>query len=423
MTAAAHGNIAVPRAARASLDIEALRALFPALHQQVHGKPLVYLDNAATTHKPRRVIEAVRHFYEADNSNVHRGVHLLSQRATEGYEGARTKLRTLLGAASDREVIWTRGTTEGINLVAQCFARPRLGPGDEIVVTEMEHHSNIVPWQIVCEQTGATLKVLPVTDSGELRLDLLDELLTERTLLLGVVHASNALGTINPIADIVKRAHAKGVAVLVDGAQAVAHMPIDVQALDVDFFATSGHKMYGPTGIGVLYGKEALLDAMPPWQGGGDMIERVSLVDGTTWNVLPHKFEAGTPNIAGAIGMGEAADFLRELDWKAVQAHEADVLAYGTELLSEIPGLRLVGTAPHKVGVLSFVMDGLHPQDVGTILDMTGVAIRTGHHCTQPLMERYGIPATARASPALYTTRAELDALVVGLRKCKDMLG
>lgn len=397
-------------------DVERIRADFPALQQSVHGRPLVYLDNAASTHKPAAVLEALHTFYSRDYANVHRGVHTLSQRATTAFEAARTAVRDFINAAYSEEIIFTRGTTESINLVAHGFAVGELKPGDEIVVTEMEHHSNIVPWQLAAERSGAILRVIPVRDDGSLDADAWAKVLGPRTKLVAVVHVSNALGTVNPIKDIVTAAHAVGAAVLVDGAQAVLHLPVDVRDLDVDFYAFSGHKLYGPTGIGVLYGKREWLDRLPPYQGGGDMIERVSFT-GTTYAPPPAKFEAGTPHIAGAVGLHAAINYVQQLDRAAIAAYEAELLAYGTTLLEAIPGVRLIGTAPTKAAVLSFVVDGIHPHDVGTLLDQQGVAVRTGHHCTQPLMQRFGVPATSRASLALYNTRAELDQLAAALQK------
>ena len=403
-----------------AFDVQRIRQDFPILSQKIHGKPLVYLDNAATTQKPQAVIDAMVRSYAEDNANIHRGVHLLSERATRAYEEARVKAQTFLNAPDSREVIFVRGTTEAINLVAQTFGRANIGKGDEVLVTEMEHHSNIVPWQLICEEKGAQLKVIPITDSGELRIDLLDSLLTDRTKIVAVVHVSNSLGTINPIATIVDKAHARGIPVLVDGAQAVAHMPVDVQALGCDFYAMSGHKLFGPTGIGVLWGRLPLLEKMPPYQGGGDMISAVSFKK-TTYNVVPNKFEAGTPNIAGSVGLGAAIDYLKGIDIAAMQAYEDELLAYGTKALSAVPGIRLIGTASKKASILSFVMEDVHPHDIGTILDQEGVAIRTGHHCTQPLMERLCVPATARASLALYNTKEEIDALVGALARVREI--
>ena len=403
-----------------AFDVQKVRGDFPILTQRIHGKALVYLDNAATTQKPRAVIDAMVRSYAEDNANIHRGVHLLSERATRAYEEARDKVQKFLHAPSSREIIFVRGTTEAINLVAQTFGRANVGKGDEVLITEMEHHSNIVPWQMLCEEKGAQLKVLPITDEGELRIDLLDGMLTDRTRIVAVAHVSNSLGTINPIATIVEKAHARGIPVLVDGAQAVAHMRVDVQALGADFYAFSGHKLFGPTGIGVLWGRLALLEAMPPYQGGGDMISAVTFKK-TTYNVVPNKFEAGTPNIAGSVGLGAAIDYVGSLDFNALQAHESDLLAYGTKALTAAPGIRIVETAAHKASVLSFVMEDVHPHDIGTILDQQGVAIRTGHHCTQPLMERLCVPATARASLALYNTKEEIDALVDALGKVREI--
>lgn len=389
---------------------EKLREDFPALWMKVHGKPLVYLDNAATTQKPKAVLDAMSRYYAEENANVHRGVHLLSQVATQAYESGRTRIRQFLNAAHDREIIFTRGTTEGINLVAQTYGRRHLRAGDEVLITAMEHHSNIVPWQMICEEKGAALKVVPISDAGELLLDEYRRLLSERTRLVAVTHVSNALGTVNPVQDMILLAHAKGIPVLVDGAQAVPHMPVDVRALDCDFYALSGHKLFGPTGIGVLYGKADLLETMPPYQGGGDMISAVSF-EKTIFNALPYKFEAGTPHIAGAIGLAAAIDYVEQIGRDQIAAHEQELLEYGTELLTAIPGLRIIGTAREKAGVLSFVVDGIHAHDLGTILDMEGVAVRAGHHCAMPVMKRFGVPATARASLAFYNTRADLDAL------------
>jgi cysteine desulfurase/selenocysteine lyase len=380
-----------------TLDVARLRKDFPILATQVHGKPLHYLDNAATSQKPRQVVEAVARFYETDNSNVHRGVHLLSERATRDYEAARDKVRDFIHAAHREEIVFTRGTTEAINLVANSFLRPRLKVGDEVLVTLMEHHSNIVPWQLACEAAGATLKAVPITDAGELRMDELARMLTAKTRLVAVGHVSNALGTVNPVEEIVRLAHAKGVPVLVDGAQAAPHMKVDVQAIGCDFYAFSGHKMYGPTGIGALYGRKELLESMPPWQGGGDMIRSVSF-EKTTYNDLPYKFEAGTPDISGAIGLGAAIDYLNAIGMDAIAAHEHALLEYATAAASTVKGLRVIGTAARKAGVLSFVLDNVHPHDVGSLVDRDGVAIRTGHHCAQPVMERFGVPATCRAS-------------------------
>jgi len=405
---------------RRSFYVTAVRADFPALAQTVHGKPLAYLDNAATTQKPRQVIEAVKRYYERDNANVHRGVHLLSERATSAYEQARDKVRRFINAADSREIVFVRGATEGVNLVAQAWGRRNLRPGDEVLISTMEHHSNIVPWQMVCQDTGAALRIIPMDDRGDLLMDEYGRLLTERTRLVSVVHVSNALGTVNPVKEIVSRAHERGVPVLLDGAQAVSHMKVDVRDLGCDFYVLSGHKMFGPTGIGALYGKADLLDEMPPYQGGGDMIRSVSF-EGTTYNSLPHKFEAGTPNIGGAVGLGAAIDYFEGLGLAGAVAYEHRLLAYAAERLSAIPGLRIVGTARHKAGVLSFVVDGVHPHDVGTILDAEGVAIRAGHHCCQPLMRRLGLEATARASLAFYNTTGDIDALVAALSRVREV--
>ena len=402
-------------------DVYARRQDFPVLHQSVHGHPLVYLDNGATSQKPAAVIDALRHYYEHDNSNVHRGVHALSERATRDYEAARDEVARFVNAPDRRSVVFVRGTTEAINLVARSYARPRLREGDEILVSHMEHHSNIVPWQILCEETGARLKVIPVSDEGELDLDAYRTLLGERTRLVAIVHLSNALGTVNPVKEMCAAAHAAGAKVLVDGAQAAPHLPLDVQDLDCDFYAFSGHKVYGPTGIGALIGKTELFDEMPPWQGGGEMIRRVSFEEGTTYNELPHKFEAGTPDISGAIGLKAALEYLSALDLEAVAAHEDALLDYATEALGQIDGVRVVGTAASKSGVLSFVLDGVHAHDIGTIVDRQGVAIRAGHHCTMPLMERLGLSATARATFALYNTKEDADALVRAVGKVKEL--
>jgi cysteine desulfurase / selenocysteine lyase len=393
---------------------------FPVLNQRVHDKPLVYLDNAATTQKPQMVLDAMNQFYQADNSNIHRGVHELSERSTLHYEQARVKIQKFLNAADWREIIFCRGATEGINLVAYTYGRRHIDAGDEIVISAMEHHSNIVPWQILCEEKNAILRIAPINERGELLLDEFEKLLGPRTKLVSIVHVSNALGTVNPIAEIVRISHAHGVPVFVDGAQAVAHLKVDVQAIDCDFYALSGHKMFGPTGIGVLYGKAALLEKMPPYQGGGDMIRNVTFAK-TTYNELPYKFEAGTPNIAGTIGLGAAVDYLNGIGLDRVAAYEHDLLAYGTEQLERIPGLRIIGTAREKASVISFVLEGVHPHDVGTILDREGVAVRTGNHCAQPVLEWFGVPATTRASIAFYNTRQDIDALVAGIAKVKEI--
>ena len=408
------------RAKTPAFDAARWRADFPILRQRVHGKPLVYLDNAATTQKPQSVIDAVVRYYAHDNANVHRGVHALSQQATDAYEAARSRVQRFVNARAVDEIVFVRGTTEAINLVAQSYARPRMQPGDEILISAMEHHSNIVPWQLVCEQTGAVLKVAPIGDTGELEMEAFDALLGPRTRLVAITQLSNALGTIVPIERIVAAAHAIGVPVLVDGAQAVSHLAVDVRALDCDFFAFSGHKVCGPTGIGALYGKADLLNAMPPYQGGGDMIRSVSFAR-TEYNDLPWKFEAGTPNVAGAIGLGAALDYVSALGIDAIAAHEHDLLAHATQEASRIPGLRIIGTAPRKASILSFVLDGVHPHDIGTILDRGGVAIRAGHHCAMPLMQRFGIAGTARASFALYNTRDDVDALLAGIDEVRRM--
>ncbi len=397
-----------------SFDVARIREDFPILKQMINDRPLVYLDNAATSQKPQVVIDALVNYYMTENSNVHRGVHTLSQRATDSYEEARIKVQQLLNAADDKEIIFVRGTTEGINLVAQTYGRQNVGEGDEIIISAMEHHSNIVPWQILCQEKGAHLKVAPINDEGELLLDEYEKLLSPRTRLVSIVHQSNALGTINPVEQIVELAHARGVPVLLDGAQAVAHVPIDVQRIGCDFYAFSGHKLYGPTGVGALYGRADLLDAMPPYQGGGEMIRSVSF-EKTLYNVIPGKFEAGTQNIAGSIGLGVAIDYVNGLGIENIAAYENELLAYGTKRLSEIEAVRLIGTARHKGSILSFVMENAHPHDVGTILDAEGIAVRTGHHCAQPLMDRFGVPATVRASLAFYNTREEIDTLVKGI--------
>lgn len=403
-----------------SLDLVTIRRDFPILDQLVNGQPLVYLDNAASSQKPNQVIDAISDYYRQDNANVHRGVHRLSQRATDAYEGARAKVRGFLNAKSDKEVIFVRGATEAVNLVAQSFVRPMLSQGDEVLISHMEHHANIVPWQMVCEQTGASLKVIPMTTKGELDLSDIDDLLNERTKIMAIGHVSNALGTINPVKDLIAKAHTKGIPVLVDGAQAVPHMFVDVQDLDCDFYVFSGHKMFAPTGIGALYGKQALLEAMSPWQGGGDMILSVSFAY-TQYNELPYKFEAGTPHIAGAIGLGAAIDYMQMLGVDKIAQHEHDLLVAATARLEALDGVRIIGTAEHKASVLSFMIEGVHPHDVGTIFDQQGVAIRTGHHCAQPVMQFFGIPATARASFAFYNTFEEIDALVNAITKVQEL--
>ncbi|MCO5107076.1 MAG: cysteine desulfurase [Burkholderiaceae bacterium] len=413
---------AAAAAARGPLVAADLARDFPILSRPVRGKRLVYLDNGATTQKPEAVIEAERRFYRESNANIHRGVHWLSQHATDLYEQARERVQRLLNAARADEIVFTRGTTEAINLVAYSWGRANLKAGDEIVLTGMEHHSNIVPWQLICEQTGAVLKVVPLTDRGELQLDAYEALLGPRTRLVSVVHVSNALGTVNPVARMIERAHAVGAKVLVDGAQAVAHQGVDVQALGCDFYAFSGHKLYGPTGIGALYGRRELLAAMPPWQGGGDMIRTVSF-ERSTWADAPQRFEAGTPNIAGAVGLGVAIDYVTAIGLDRIAEHEHRLLAHATEAAQRIPGLRLIGTAAHKAGILSFVVDGIHPHDLGTILDAEGVAIRAGHHCAMPVMTRFGIPGTARASFALYNDENDVAALVAAIARAQQMFG
>ncbi len=413
-------TIAARAPQESSYDVSRLRRDFPILATKVHGQPLTYLDNAATTQKPQSVIDSVSHYYEADNANVHRGVHLLSERATKAYEGARGKVARFVGAAQAKEIVLTRGTTEAINLVANSFVRPRLRRGDEVLISGMEHHSNIVPWQMACQATGAKLKVIPITDAGELDMKAFRKLLGKRTKFLSVAHISNALGTVNPVAQIIAAAHAKNVPVMLDGAQAVPHTPVNLGKLDCDFYAASGHKMYGPTGIGFLYGKSEHLEAMPPWQGGGDMIRTVSF-EKTTYNDVPYKFEAGTPDIAGGIGLGAAVDYLEGVGLRNIEAHEQSLLSYATGQLESVPGLRILGTAAHKAAVISFTLKGVHPHDVGSLLDRDGIAIRTGHHCAQPVMDRFGVPATSRASFGLYNTRKEVDALVASLRRVVKM--
>ncbi|MGH9407023.1 MAG: SufS family cysteine desulfurase [Terriglobia bacterium] len=420
MHAATLGNTSAVLSSDRGWDIASVRADFPILAQTVHGKPLVYLDSAATSQKPQVVLDALLDFYAVDCSNIHRGVHALSERATAAYEAAREKSRDFLNAAESREIIFVRGTTEAINLVAYSFGRQNVASGDEILITAMEHHSDIVPWQILCAERGAKLRVAPINDAGEMDLDEFRKLLGPRVKLVCAAHVSNALGTINPVREIVRLSHEQGVPVLIDGAQAAPHRKIDVRELDCDFYAFSGHKVYGPTGIGVLYGKAARLESMPPFQSGGEMISSVTF-EKTTYNTLPHKFEGGTPHIAGAIGLGAALDYVTRLGRDRIEAYESDLLTYGAARLLEIPGLRLIGTAKEKAGVLSFVLDGVHPHDVGTILDQEGIAVRTGHHCAQPVMERFGIPATTRASLALYNTREELDALARGIRRVKEI--
>ncbi len=408
------------RASAATYDVETVRLQFSVLRETVHGRPLVYLDSAASAQKPQAVIDAERNVYEHAYANIHRGVHHLSMVATEAYEKAREKVQRFLGAADRREIVLLRGTTEAINLVAQSYGRKHVGAGDEVLITGLEHHSNIVPWQLLCEEKGAALRVAPIDDDGVVDMEAFERLLSPRTRIVSVAHISNALGTVNPVRLMTELGHAAGAVVVVDGAQAAPHVAVDVRAIGCDFYAFSGHKVYGPSGIGALYGKAALLDAMPPWQGGGDMISSVSF-EKTTWNELPYKFEAGTPNIAGGIALGAAIEWMEGIGLDAIEAHEADLLRYGTEVLRSIPGLRIVGTAKEKVGVLSFVLEGIHPHDVGTILDYEGIAVRTGHHCAQPVMTRFGIPATTRASLACFNTRGELDTLARGIRKVQEM--
>jgi cysteine desulfurase/selenocysteine lyase len=412
---------AVQQVSKVSFDVEQVRRDFPALDQQVHGKPLVYLDNAATSQKPRQVIDTLVRYYSADNSNIHRAVHQLSERATRQYEESRVKAQRWINAADAREIIFVRGTTEAINLVAQTFGRANVQAGDEVLITALEHHSNIVPWQMLCEEKNAKLRVAPINDRGEVIFEEFEKLLNDKTRIAAIGHVSNALGTVNPVREMIQAAHAKGVPVLLDGAQAAPHMRVDVQALGCDFYAISGHKAYAPTGIGILYGRATLLDRMPPWQGGGDMISSVTF-EKTLYNHLPYKFEAGTPNIAGTIGLGAAIDYLDGMNIDEAETYEKELLDYATEKLADIPGVRLVGTAAQKASVISFVIEGVHPHDAGTILDRLGIAVRTGHHCAQPVMDRYQIAATTRASLAFYNTREEVDALAAGIVKVRDML-
>jgi cysteine desulfurase/selenocysteine lyase len=414
-------NDTVARQVTPAYDVARIRHDFPALHQQIHGKPLVYLDNGASTQKPKTVIDTISNFYAHDYANVHRAVHTLGERATQAYEDAREKVRCFINARSPGEIIFLRGTTEAINLVAQSYGRSTLRAGDEIILTQMEHHSNIVPWQLLREQTSIVLRVVPINDSGELMLDELEKLFNRRTRLLTLTHLSNALGTINPVRRIIEMAHALGVPVLLDAAQAVPHLSVDVQALDCDFYAFSGHKLYGPSGIGVLYGKEDLLGAMPPYQGGGEMIRYVTF-EKTEYADLPCKFEAGTPNIAGAVGLGAAIDYVSGIGLTAIAAHEQDLLNYATDRAAEVAGVRIVGTAREKASILSFELTGVHPHDIGTILDSEGIAIRAGHHCAMPVMRRFGVPATARASFGMYNTRDEIDALIAALHKAREVI-
>jgi cysteine desulfurase/selenocysteine lyase len=412
-TPALHGEVS-------GFDIERVRADFPILQQEVHGHPLVYLDNAATSQKPRAVIDAIVGYYERDNANIHRGVHFLSQRATEEFENARKTVQNFLHAARPSEIIFVRSATEAINLVAQTYGRTHVGRGDEVVITAMEHHSNIVPWQMLCEEKGAKLRIAPINDEGELILEEFERLLGRKSKMVSVGHVSNALGTINPLKQIIKLAHAKSIPVLVDGAQAVPRLSVNVQDLDCDFYVLSGHKTYGPTGIGILYGKQALLEAMPPYQGGGDMISSVTF-EKTIYNKVPHKFEAGTPDMSGAVGLRAAIEYLNSLGMENIEKYEHELLRYATAKVAALPGVRVIGTAKEKAGVLSFVIEGVHPHDVGTILDQEGIAIRTGHHCAQPVMDRYKIDATARASFGLYNTKEEIDALVKGIQKVQEV--
>ena len=407
-------------AADAVVDIELCRADFPALSQNINGHPIAFLDSAASSQQPAAVIDTIAEYQSHDHANVHRGVYTLSHRATEAYESARDRIGTFINAASRREVVYASGTTEAINLVAQSFCRPTLKAGDRILITHLEHHSNIVPWQIVCEQTGAELLIAPINQRGEVELDTLESLLDDNVRMLALAHVSNALGTVLPLSEIIAKAHSHNIPVLIDGAQAVPHLPVDVQSLDCDFYAFSAHKMFGPTGMGILYGKEAHLEAMPPYQGGGDMILEVTF-EGTTYNDLPYKFEAGTPNISGAVGFGAAVDYLSSLGMDRVSSYENELLAYLTEQLSTVEGIRLFGTAEHKASVQSFLLDDIHSHDLGTVLDHNGVAVRTGHHCAMPVMDFYGIPGTARASLALYNNKDDIDALIEGLGKAKEI--
>ncbi len=403
-----------------SIDIATCRDDFPVFSREVHGKPLAYLDSAASSQMPEPVMRAYTDYHSRYHANVHRGVHLLSQEATEAMEAARESMRELINARSGKEVIFTSGTTDAINLVMQTYGRSQIGEGDEIIISTMEHHSNIVPWRMLCDEKKAVLKVIPISDDGVIDMEAYESMLSDRTRLVGIVHVSNTLGTINPVKEITRLAHSRDIPVLIDGAQAVSHMKVDVQDIDCDFFATSGHKMFGPTGIGILYGKEEMLSKMPPYRGGGDMIISVSF-DEVLFNDLPYKFEAGTPNISGAIGMGKAAEYIQAIGYDAIRHKEQELLKYATEKLSAIDGLRIIGTAPEKSSVVSFVMDGIHPHDIGTILDLEGVAVRTGHHCTQPLMDRLGVVATTRASMAMYTRKEEIDQLTAALQKAVEI--
>jgi cysteine desulfurase/selenocysteine lyase len=413
-------NSAAEHLKNSGYDVTAVRSDFPILHQKVYGKPLIYLDNAATAQKPQAVLDALTHYYSTDNSNVHRGVHALSVRATDAFESTRVKVRDFIGAKSIDEIIFVRGTTEGMNLIAQSYGRSKVGEGDEVIISEMEHHSNIVPWQMLCEEKGATLKVIPMDDDGELVLDEYAKLLGPRVKIVSLVYISNSLGTINPIKKMIEMAHEHGIPVAVDGAQASPHIAVDVQDFDCEFYSFSSHKMYGPMGIGVLYGKRELLDAMPPYQGGGDMIKSVTF-EKTTYNGLPFKFEAGTPNVGDVVGLGAAIDYLLELGYSAIGAHERDLIEYTTKQLSNFPGVRIIGTAAEKTSVISFMLDGIHPHDIGTIVDREGIAIRTGHHCTQPVMQHFKVPATSRVSLGIYNTREEVDALIDALKKVAEV--
>ena len=410
------------RITKPALDVVTIRSDFPILEHEVHGKPLVYLDNAATSQKPRPVIDAISRFYANTNANVHRGVHTLSVRATELYEGAREKSRAFINAAEAAEIVFVRGTTEAINLVASSFGAARVRAGDEVIISAMEHHSNIVPWQMLCQRSGAKLRVIPIDRRGEIKLDEYRKLLNERTRIVAVSHVSNSLGTVNPVDEIISLAHERGIPVLIDGAQAVPHFRVDVRALDADFYAFSGHKMFGPTGAGVLYARKSLLESLPPYQGGGDMIASVTF-EKTTYNVLPHRFEAGTPDIAAVVGLGAAIDYIHALGYDAIESYENELVAYAADALARVPGVTLVGTPTHRVGVVAFTVEGIHPHDAGMILDHEGIAIRAGHHCTQPLMDFFEVPATNRASFAFYNTRAEVDRLVAALAKVREVFG
>lgn len=414
-------NALAAKSEAAAFDVDAVRKDFPILNREVNGRPLIYLDNGATAQKPDSVIEAIDRYYRDQNSNIHRGVHHLSQLATQAYEDARETIRAFVNAEHDYEVIFTKGTTDSINLVAASWGRKFLQPGDEVIISTMEHHSNIVPWQMICDEREAVLKVIPIFESGELDMQAFLSLLSDKTKLVAIAHVSNSLGTINPVEEVIRLSHDQGALVLLDGAQCVPHMRVDVQALDVDFYAFSGHKIFGPTGVGILFGKEDLLNSMPPYQGGGDMIEKVTF-EKTTYNTLPHKFEAGTPNIVGGLGLAAAIDYVTQFDPQGLADHEQDLLDYATEKLLQIPGLKIIGTAAHKASVISFVVEGIHPFDLGTLLDQQGIAVRTGHHCTQPLMDFYGIPGTVRASFAMYNNRNDVDVLVAGVQRAVEML-